>query len=188
MKRTKEERAFRRAVAIRTGVLLFAAGALYDDEDGRIRSAVDHSCADYFGLGRRYWIEVPIAPGVKVTIGSNRLLYAVYNGGDVPKGAEVDHVNEVGTDNRPTNLQALDHRQNIRKSFEHRRRLGKVYGAELAARAKEMRRAGVNLTWIAGELGVSEAAVTRLTRGRLDGTASVVCKLNRHRMPGAGDA
>ena len=45
----------------------------------------------------------------------HRFVYEVFKG-PIPKCFEIDHVNEVKTDNRIKNLQLLSHKQNIEKS------------------------------------------------------------------------
>ena len=45
----------------------------------------------------------------------HRFVYEVFKG-EIPKGFEVDHINNLKTDNRIKNLQLLTHKQNIEKS------------------------------------------------------------------------
>ena len=45
----------------------------------------------------------------------HRFLYEVFRG-PIPRFFEVDHVNEIKTDNRIKNLQILSHKQNVQKS------------------------------------------------------------------------
>ena len=46
----------------------------------------------------------------------HRFVYEVFNG-PVTKFFEIDHINNVKTDNRLKNLQLLTHKENIRKNF-----------------------------------------------------------------------
>ena len=45
----------------------------------------------------------------------HRFVYEVFKG-PIPRCFEVDHVNEIKTDNRIKNLQILSHKQNVQKS------------------------------------------------------------------------
>lgn len=45
----------------------------------------------------------------------HRFIYEVFNG-LIPKNLEVDHINEIKTDNRIKNLQLLTHKENVQKS------------------------------------------------------------------------
>ena len=45
----------------------------------------------------------------------HRFVYEVFKG-PIPKCLEIDHINNINTDNRIKNLQLLSHKQNIEKS------------------------------------------------------------------------
>lgn len=52
--------------------------------------------------------------GNHLTVGVHRLVYETYKG-EVPKGFDVDHINDIKDDNRLDNLRILSHRDNSLK-------------------------------------------------------------------------
>jgi HNH endonuclease len=97
--------------------------------------------------------------------------------GRIPEGREVDHVDEVRDNNRPTNLWLTTRANNVFKSAVMGGRY--VMTAELVRIAKELRAFGFNCTEIAEALHTSERAISAATRSTLDGTAPVKLKLSR---------
>ena len=53
------------------------------------------------------------------SIKCHQLIWVYFNG-PIPEGLEVDHIDEVGTHNHPSNLQVIPHSENIRLGYERR--------------------------------------------------------------------
>jgi hypothetical protein len=57
--------------------------------------------------------------GQRVTASAHRVVYR-YLGGTMPGGLVVDHLDGVRTNNRPSNLEAVTHSENVLRAFARR--------------------------------------------------------------------
>lgn len=57
-----------------------------------------------------------------------RVVWATVHGEFPPGNMDVDHINNIRSDNRPENLQLMPHADNMRKAVERAKALGKSWG------------------------------------------------------------
>lgn len=103
-------------------------------------------------------------------IGVHRLVYEAF-AGPIPEGHEVNHKNGVRHDNRPENLEALSHADNVRYSKSHLGADYATYGNRKLTRqsyelALKLSSEGVAQWRIAKQIGVSKATVWNAITGK----------------------
>jgi hypothetical protein len=91
---------------------------------------------------------------------------AVASGLDI-EGKTVNHVNELKTDNRPENLEAVTRGDNTRLHWVGRGRSRKLT-EEQREEMKTLREQGMSYQSIGNEFGVSHSTVQRIVKGRSD--------------------
>lgn len=88
---------------------------LYAGEDGLLYKKIRTGYYRYnsYSKGGYYRTGARIARGASI----HRLVYLAWHG-SIPDGMEIDHVNGISTDNRPCNLEAVTHKENMRRAVE----------------------------------------------------------------------
>ena len=102
--------------------------------------------------------------GIEISTYAHRLVYHYFYG-PIPDGREVNHKNGVRADNRPENLEAITHSENM----EHAIGFTKIVAYKLTAnQVREIRRRRANgekLIPLANEYGVTHSAIIKIMRG-----------------------
>lgn len=117
---------------------LVRRGDLRIDELGRVWHR-DGSSAEYSKGGSRGHLMVSVyIRGVRVRVSSHRLVYR-WAHGPIRKGNVVDHIDDVKTNNAPSNLQQLTPKQNTQKAIANGQR-GQHGAANPASRESRAKR------------------------------------------------
>ena len=101
-------------------------GAIEADEDGNIWRLKRHNY-DYFNDVKPRIIGYRMNTGYKAVdlynnsnryrVAEHRIVWIYFNG-IIPEGLEINHKNGIKTDNRPSNLEAITHRENSQHSYD----------------------------------------------------------------------
>jgi hypothetical protein len=91
--------------------------------------------------------------------------------GPIPDGYEINHLNGIRNDNRPANLSAVTHAENVIYSRDVLKANYATYGNGRMTRAqidtiKELAAAGISQREIATQLGFAKASVWNVLRGK----------------------
>lgn len=108
--------------------------------------------------------------GKAIHRGIHRLVYEAFHG-PIPEGYEINHKNGIRDDNRPENLEAVTHADNVRYSKTH---LGADYATYGNARMTveqrnaifSMRESGATAKAIGKHVGFSKSQVMNVLNGR----------------------
>ena len=86
---------------------------LYAGVDGFLYKKISNGFYRYTG----YLTDGYYKTGARIVRGTpvHRLVYLAWFG-PIPNGCEIDHLNGVKTDNRPCNLEAVTHKENMRRA------------------------------------------------------------------------
>lgn len=92
---------------------------------GRVRTVIDGRAGlRKVPFPRGYGIVgIQRSDGVRTSVNVHRLVYLAFIG-SIPEGFEVDHVDDNLANNSPENLKAISKKDNLRKSWVHRRATG----------------------------------------------------------------
>jgi hypothetical protein len=164
------------AIGLRIALLHLAAGAWTLTDEGAILGP--DGCRLDFPLQGRKTINVDLGDGSRLLLNVSRVMWAHHHG-DIPRGYEVDHIDEDRGNDRIDNLQLLTTEENREKSWRSRA----PDDAEAIATAKRLRSEGYKSIDIGGIVNRSPTWVSKMTR-RSDDRAkgpAVTFKNNWHR-------
>ena len=99
----------------------------------------------------------------------HRLVYEAFHG-PIPNGFEINHKNGIRSDNRPENLEALTHAENVRYSKEHLGADYATYGnGRMTPEQRELifqlRANGMTFKAIGKHIGFSKSQVMNVFKG-----------------------
>lgn len=151
---------------------LVKSGVWEIDSQGRIWNKDKGKRAEC-GNGWGYLQVYKETNGVRILTGAHRLVYHHFKG-EIPCGMVINHINGIKNDNRPENLEAVTHSQNIQHAY--RTGLNKALDGEGNPASKltnkqvlEIREAyaigGITQAQIAAKYGVSPVAISQIVRG-----------------------
>lgn len=112
--------------------------------------------------------------GVRISTGAHRLVYHHFKG-EIPCGMVINHINGIKDDNRPENLEAVTHSQNrehayktglIMRQYGERNPASKLTNKQVLEIRETYAIGGITQTQIAAKYGVSQVAISKITRGK----------------------
>lgn len=149
-------------------------GRLEVTENGRVKHTRTGQWLGGTSKRRRYRHVTLTFDGAEHTIDIHRLVYLIFHG-PIPAGYTVNHKDGDRYNNRPRNLEAGPHRDNIRHSFQNGLQPPFKYGEENQSAKladtevlaiKQKRAEGKSCRSIAKEHGVSHQLVSMICNGK----------------------
>lgn len=85
--------------------------------------------------------------GKRWKVNAHRVVWMIWNGQEIPKGMQINHLNGNGVDNRPENLELATQSQNIVHAIKHLGKMPHLWRANPGARLTEQQVLEIRDLW-----------------------------------------